>query len=420
MAKQPWLIGFALAELDLPEKDIDPLLVQSLRATDANLQSLARGLIGKRLEREKAQDRGEEWAYRLLDRAAAEQWSTRMVVGILAMMQVSRELWNRIEQFGPDVSDEYWKHVNPYSVPQTPEDTATAIDKLMKQKRADAVLGIITRKPRHVPSAKIVEILRGAVHTLGPRPDNNDVVMLQYHLEELLTELDERGDVDDTTIGRLEWQYLPLLMHSKRPPRALHKGLSESPSFFLEVLKTVYRSSTEPETPVQPADDAGPQQQTATQAYELLQSWHTIPGKDNAVIDAAKLEAWVSEVRRLAHEAGRIGPCDVFIGRMLAYAPIGDDGIWPAAAVRNVIESSGSDVIERNIGSGLLDKRGVTVRNPDAGGEPEWQLAKQYRGWSEALRSKAPHTSAALRDIAEMFEGFAQRHDQDVERSSWH
>ena len=154
-------------------------------------------------------------------------------------------------------------------------------------------------------------------------------------------------------------------------------------------------------------------------ASELLQAWHFIPGMTNGVIDAAKLEAWVSETRRLAEAAGRIGPCDVYIGRVLAYAPIGDDGVWPAAAVRNVLEQSASEVIERNIASGLLDRQGVTVRNPGDGGEREWQLVGQYRAWSEALRFKAQRTSAALENIAKTFKDIAQRHDRDVERSDW-
>jgi hypothetical protein len=199
----------------------------------------------------------------------------------------------------------------------------------------------------------------------------------------------------------------------------LHKSLSESPTFFVEVLKTVYRSSLEADAAEKETDEDERHKRLVTQAYELLNSWHDIPGIHNGVIDGAKLESWVVEARRLANEAGRIGPCDVYIGKVLARAPNGDDGIWPAAAVRNVIEISRSEVIERNIASGVLDRRGVTFRNPDAGGEQEWDLVKQYRTASEALRFKAPRTSAALEGIAQMFEGFAKRHDQDVERSNW-
>jgi hypothetical protein len=107
------------------------------------------------------------------------------------------------------------------------------------------------------------------------------------------------------------------------------------------------------------------------------------------------------------------------IGRVLAYSPIGEDGVWPAEAVRNVIEISRSEVMQGAIASGVLNKRGATWRNPHDGGEPEWGLAKQYHDWAEALRFKSPRTSAAVEDIAKMFEDFARRHDQDTERLDW-
>lgn len=416
---QPWLIGFALAEVGLSANDMDAILVRSLEVDDPKLEPLARGLIGKTLDREKAADRGDVWAFGLLDRATAEAWSKRRVLAVLAMMEASRKLWDRVEQFGPDISDAYWKQLNPFRVPPTPEDIAVAIEKFMKQKRAGALLSMVSRTPAGVPSATIVEILREAVHSLDDQTHSNDFQMFQYHLEKLLTELDKRNDVDEKTIAQLEWLYLPLLRHSKRPPKTLHKSLSESPTFFVEVLKTVYRSSLEADAAEKETDEDERHKRLVTQAYELLNSWHDIPGIHNGVIDGAKLESWVVETRRLANEAGRIGPCDVYIGKVLARAPNGDDGIWPAAAVRNVIEISRSEVIERNIASGVLDRRGVTFRNPDAGGEQEWDLVKQYRTASEALRFKSPRTSAALEGVAQMFEGFAKRHDQDVERSNW-
>ena len=337
---QPWLIGIALAESGLREQEKDTMLVQGIQSPDGKLESVARGIIGKTLEMEKAAGRGEEWAYRLLDRATAEAWPGKSVLAIVSVMDASRRLWDRVEQFGPDIADEYWKTLNPYRVPQTAEDVAIAVDKFMTQKRAGDLMGLVARTPQAISSARIVEILREAVRSLQGQPNNNDVVMFQYHLEILLTKLDERDDVDEKTIAQLEWLYLPLLKHSKRPPKTLHKNLSETPAFFVEVLKTVYRSSLETDAANREVDDDDDRhKQFVTQAYELLNSWHLIPGMHNGVIDGVQLEAWVAEARRLADEVGRIGPCDVYIGKLLAWAPVGDDGIWPAVPVRNLTGS---------------------------------------------------------------------------------
>ena len=416
-APLPWTVGFALAESDLSTSEKESVLIRSLQANDDKLEGLARGFVSKRLEKDKVD--GESWAYALLDRAAKESWPKRSVLAILIVIIPSRKLWDRVEQFGKDISDDYWKLLNPYRIIKTQEDVAFAIEKFMRQGRAAALLGLVSMKPESIPSAILVKILREAIHVFDKEPSSNDVQMFQYYLEKILTEFDRRGDVDVTTIAQLEWQYLPLMRHSKRSSKTLHRSLSENPSFFVEVLKAVYRSKTETEVSAETTDNDPLKEQMVRQAYELLQSWHGIPGMENGIIDAAKLESWIAEARRLADEEERIGPCDVYIGKMLAYSPMGDDDIWPAEAVRNVIEISRSEVIERNMASGVLDKRGVTFRNPGDGGEQEWGLAKQYRDWSEALRFKSPRTSVALENVAKMFEGFARQHDEDTERSSW-
>ena len=57
----------------------------------------------------------------------------------------------------------------------------------------------------------------------------------------------------------------------------------------------------------------------------------------------------------------------------------GDDRVWPATPVRDVIEETKSNELETGILIGLANRRGVTVRMPDDGGGQEWALAARYR-----------------------------------------
>jgi hypothetical protein len=150
---------------------------------------------------------------------------------------------------------------------------------------------MVSRAPAGVPSATIVEILREAVHSLDDQTHSNDFQMFQYHLEKLLTELDKRNDVDEKTIAQLEWLYLPLLRHSKRPPKTLHKSLSESPTFFVEVLKTVYRSSLEADAAEKETDEDERHNRSPAEAIsaEFAEAPHAVT------------PAWVKR-RRLAAE----------------------------------------------------------------------------------------------------------------------
>jgi len=143
------------------------------------------------------------------------------------------------------------------------------------------------------------------------------------------------------------------------------------------VLKAIYRAKTETQISAETIEEGPNKKQMVRQAFELLESWHDIPGMENGVIDAAKLENWVAEARRLSDEADRIEPCDVYIGRVLAYSPVGDDDIWPAEAVRKVIEVSRSEVIERNIAKRALSEIRSTSLDAIRNGLRQGRMARK-------------------------------------------
>lgn len=416
--EQPELVGLALAQSILSDQAKDTLLARGLQSSSGKLNAVARGFIAKTLEKEKIAGRGEEWAFLLLDRAVTESWPDRAQLEILLMMDTSSRLWGRVEQCASNIADDYWRTLHPYRVPHTPEAIEFAIQKFMKHGRAADLMALVSQHPETVTSDRIAEILREARHSLQTELDNNELAMFRHHLESLLATLDRRDDVDEASVAELEWLYFSLLRHSGRSVKALHEALCENPAFFVEVLKAVYRSNSDTDSTEQGSDEER-HRRLVTQAYELLNSWHLLPGMRDGLVDGAKLEAWVAEARRQAAEAGRIGRCDAYVGKILAWAPIGDDGIWPATPVRKVIEVSRSEVIEKSITDGILDKRGGTRRNLADGGQLEKSEAAQYRAWSEALRFKSPRTSLALENVARMFDGIAEGQDQLVERASW-
>ena len=66
----------------------------------------------------------------------------------------------------------------------------------------------------------------------------------------------------------------------------------------------------------------------------------------------------IRETRSLCREYGRAEIGDQKIGQILSAAPVGDDGIWPCAAVREVLEDVASPEIARGIGVGVYNARG--------------------------------------------------------------
>jgi hypothetical protein len=244
--------------------------------------------------------------------------------------------------------------------------------------------------------------------------------MFIFWVETLLSHLDEANDVPETEIARLEWQYLAVLEHSRRPPITLHSVMASSPEFFVKVLSAVYGPAAKEGSEESEEAAAAKVRSVGLQAFNLLRSWYKVPGvqKDGAV-DGQELECWVKEVRRRCAEVG-LGPfADEHIGKVLASSPAEADGVWPAKAVREIIESVHNREMELGILIGIQNNRGLTRRGLLDGGVQERSIAKQYREWAKATELEWARTSSLLERVARTFEEHAQWHDQNAERTDW-
>jgi hypothetical protein len=59
---------------------------------------------------------------------------------------------------------------------------------------------------------------------------------------------------------------------------------------------------------------------------------------DLGELQADRLAKWIATVRQASAELSRADMADVCIGKMLANAPVGKDGVWPCEPVRQVME----------------------------------------------------------------------------------
>jgi hypothetical protein len=129
-------------------------------------------------------------------------------------------------------------------------------------------------------------------------------------------------------------------------------------------------------------------------------------------IKTADLRAWIIEVRSLCLEYGRAEIGDQKIGQILAAAPVGEDGIWPCAPVREVLEEIGSPDIAIGMGVGVYNSRGVHYRGE--GGAQERDLAATYRTWSRQLAFEYPYVANLVEQIATKYEREAAWEDSDA------
>ena len=87
-------------------------------------------------------------------------------------------------------------------------------------------------------------------------------------------------------------------------------------------------------------------------------------------------------------------------GRVLSYAPIGDDGIFPHEMVRDYFEHTHCEKLIEGFISGKQPQRGVhTV----TGGMEEKETSIKYREDASKLHISYPHTAAILEKLAKCY-----------------
>ena len=186
--------------------------------------------------------------------------------------------------------------------------------------------------------------------------------------------IQKSGQLSDAVLGRLEWQFLPLL-DSSHLPLTLNKLLQNDPSFFADLVKCAFKAENEPADQAPATDESERVDEAslnrARYALDLLSKWKEMPGRrEDTTLDERQLGQWVNEARKLnaANQRQRVG--DIQIGRMLALSLQGKDGIWPEEAVRDLIEHSKSRDLESGLHMGKFNSRGVYSKAPADGGRP--------------------------------------------------
>jgi hypothetical protein len=146
------------------------------------------------------------------------------------------------------------------------------VGKLLTVGRARDAATLAAYRGAGLSSEIVVRILTDAAREqLREGTGSNDHSMFLFSVEELLQRLDKAHDVSEDRVASLEYTYLAMLEHSRRPPVVLHKTLSTSPEFFVKVLRSVYRPASD--SGVEEAvEDTKRARSLAGHAYGLLRS----------------------------------------------------------------------------------------------------------------------------------------------------
>lgn len=410
----PEALGVAIADGAQTDAQADAVLEASLHAGSSRATSLAQSMLFAVRDR-----RGVDWLWSRFHQAVAVGSASEEILPVMLALPVERTTWDRIAAAGTDLERLFWRRMQVFAVPHEERGFATA--KLLELDRGRSALEMLMGPTEGQPAIDdVLAVLRhdSTVNVEKEDADHNDAVMFTYYVGLAFKRLDDDESIDENAMLSLEWTYFHALQDSERPPRLLDKAMAEHPSFFIDMLKSVFGSGRD----LDRNDEAAVARVRviASQAFHVLEAWTRIPGMDDSgALDGAVLEQWVKEVRRLAADAELTDIGDSRIGQMLSAAPRVGDEPWPPEPVRDVVELCRSRDLESGFQVGLFNRRGVTVRLPTDGGEQERDLAARYRKDAAASAFTWPRTRAMLERIAEGYQGDATREDQSAEQRGW-
>jgi hypothetical protein len=398
----PGYLGATLGAFDLSVDEENGLLREYLASSDKSLRLLAGGFVDGRCRKF-----GNTWIEARVADASSPLIAEQKAELLLSLPTNSHTivLVGGLDEKG---QRHFWSNVNVYRIEADSVDLATRT--LVAQGLAFGAVELLGAARRPVDTSLLLEVMEGVLKS-EPRPGDIGQ-MFTHHMLQFFDRLAKDPTIDPARAAQLEWQFIALFDRREHRPHFLQRELAARPEFFLEVLSLVYRGEGEEPRKLSPEDEL-----RARHAYRLLNAWRTAPGTtEDGRIDAPALLEWVRSARRLSSSVNRGAIGDQVIGQVLSGAAPDEDGLWPPAAVRDVIEETNSRDLELGISIGTHNARGVWSKGIHEGGAQEAAIAERYKRMADQLSARYPRTAQMLRDMAAGYRDEAYRSDQEAER----
>lgn len=409
-AKPNGVVGWALGEA-LEDACVDDLLPLLTVDNDSD-RDLALSYFAQR-----ARTGDWEWINGCID--ARPQLDPSAIARLLLLIRAFPRAWQEAESRGETVTATFWQEFLPYGLGDDTDTIIVVARQLMLVGRNAAALDLLclSSHGEGTDSGRFAHLIVAGLQGLAANLDDEALPRLsQYDFQRLFDILEaQRDEVGETLVGQLEWTFLSALGYEALVP-TLHRSLSQTPAFFVEVLSAVYRSADSSEDDELDSEPTADAQARANNAYRLLSLWQTPPGLMNGVMSSDQLNQWVDEAIELLAAAGRLNVGMITLGQVLVSSLPDADGSFPPVAVRDLFERLQNEFLEDGFANQVINSRGITSRGLEDGGAQEERLAKKYLADAELFKDVWPRTAAVLRDIAALYESHGRRNEDEAER----
>ena len=413
--KASWQIGLIAAHEILSETEIQKFLSSALRPIlDDKLDAFTfKNLIAGALRAIVEDDKRE----RILHAMAAEL-TEEGIAQLLNLAPYNKGTWAIVEAFGPAIQAKYWEHVVPDWVYPSDAENNEGVERLLKAERPRAAFACIRHQPNKLDPLVLFRLLSEMAS--GGRDQPGEFQLDHYHLDQAFKHVNTCSSLTLDQKAGLEFVYIEVLSRpwdtrgdSYGIPN-LERYVETHPELYVQAIAWTYKRKDDSNDPAELQVPTDRVKNMAERGYKLLDALRRIPGHNSfGDLKADRLAAWITIVRNSCADLSRSVVADQCIGKLLAHASVGVDGVWPCEHVRDVMEAIQSDDIMQGARMGVYNSRGVHYRGE--GGDQERELADRYRNWGHALQFSHPFVaSRLLAELVRTYENEASYHDTEA------
>lgn len=232
--------------------------------------------------------------------------------------------------------------------------------------------------------------------------------MMQYHLKEILNYMDESFPDDEEKqkqIVKIELRFFTLL--DWEDMKCTRRSLVRSPELYAQIVSVAFKKQSEGKEQVSQKTQS--EKDIALNFYRLYDEVQFCPAEKKGSVNLDELQEWASSFKEMLVKNGQEYLYGHFMGHLLAYSPVDEDGFSPCVAVRKFIEREDNDEMQSAYVNSVFNSRGVYWGSE---GRNEKQLSENYKQNADALSKKYPRTAEIYRRLYKIY-----RNESESERA---
>lgn len=405
-SREPYTVGLAVAKWEM---DIDkwPKWIAQQGEDFQPASPVSQCIAG--LLRSLPEQQAQTILSKVLEYGTRHDWDADRQARFLALAPAVKATWELAAATGADIDIAYWRCVRLFGwMRDWGDDASYVLQRLLEVRRPRTAMHCCRFDLEQTDARLLHELLTGFLQgeeSEGPLPESWDI-------QEVLERLERSGDIEKAALIQLEFMLFPALHYAKESrAETLFEAITSDPATFAELVSLAFK----PEHGEQEDMISDGQRNAATNAWKILRACKRQPGtRQDGSIDPDVFNQFIDAAREQCRQTDRLHRGEYVLGEILAYAPPDEDGTWPFAPARQVLDPPDLEQMRRGFHLGTINKRGVTTRSPLAGGNQERDLASYYRHNAEKVQHDQPRVAELLDSLARRYEHDAAREDDEA------